>query len=64
MLSEPSIRSKLILGFVFIYLASFVNAQHEEEHVVDTTSGRFWGQIVVIFFLVCLSGVVAGIMIL
>jgi hypothetical protein len=61
MLLEPSIRSKLFFCFAFIYSVSLVNAQDEEEHPVDPTSGEFWGQIVAIFFLVCLSGIVAGI---
>jgi hypothetical protein len=60
MLLEPSIHSKLSFCFAFIYSVSLVNAQHEEEHAVDPMSSEFWGQIVAIFFLVCLSGIVAG----
>ncbi|GAA5814891.1 hypothetical protein MFLAVUS_008394 [Mucor flavus] len=43
-----------------LYPVVSVLAEPEEHHEVDTKSGEFWGQIVAIFFLVVLSGIVAG----
>lgn len=59
MLLKPSICILLFSYFALMYPAT-VLAEHEEHHEVDPTSGGFWGQIVAIFFLVILSGIVAG----
>jgi hypothetical protein len=60
MLLKPS-----ICALIFSCLLLFVNPAlaglgEEEEHEVDPKSGGFWGDIVAIFFLVILSGIVAG----
>lgn len=57
MLLRPSIYYGLML--LFAHLAS-AGGHEEEEHTVDPRSAEFWGQIVAIFFLVALSGIVAG----
>lgn len=56
MLLKPSIYYALISLFAQLALAG-----PEEEHEVDPKSAEFWGQIVAIFFLVAMSGIVAGI---
>lgn len=49
-----------ICALLLLLANTALAAQQEEEHVVDPRSGEFWGQIVAIFFLVILSGIVAG----
>lgn len=56
MLLKPSICVLFLSCLLYPVLAG----HDEEEHEVDPTSGEFWGQIVAIFFLVILSGIVAG----
>ncbi|KAL7323017.1 hypothetical protein PS15p_210979 [Mucor circinelloides] len=57
MLLKPSIYYAVISLFAQLALAG---GHEEEEHTVDPKSAEFWGQIVAIFFLVALSGIVAG----
>ncbi|KAG2230416.1 hypothetical protein INT48_007258, partial [Thamnidium elegans] len=57
---KPSIRVFISLYLVLVYPVVSVLAEPEEHHQVNTKSGEFWGQIVAIFFLVVLSGIVAG----
>jgi hypothetical protein len=57
MQKKPSICA---LFFLLANIVCSAAAAAEEEHVVDPRSGEFWGQIVAIFFLVVLSGIVAG----
>ncbi|KAG2214704.1 hypothetical protein INT46_000923 [Mucor plumbeus] len=55
MLLKSSIYYTLISLFAQLTLAG-----HEEEHEINPKSAEFWGQIVVIFLLVAMSGIVAG----
>ncbi|KAK4517953.1 uncharacterized protein ATC70_001302 [Mucor velutinosus] len=57
MLLKPSIYYGLISLFAQLALAE---EHEEEEHGMDPKSVEFWGQIIAIFFLVALSGIVAG----
>ena len=57
MLLKSSIYYTLISLFAQLTLAG-----HEEEHEINPKSAEFWGQIVVIFLLVAMSGIVAGIL--
>lgn len=60
MLLKPSF-SSLFISCIVLVCPTFVLAGHEEEeHTVDPTSSEFWGQIIAIFFLVIVSGIVAG----
>ncbi|KAI7896360.1 uncharacterized protein EV154DRAFT_589276 [Mucor mucedo] len=59
MLLKPFLYVLLFSCFVLNFPAT-VLAEPEEHHEVDPKSGAFWGQIVAIFFLVILSGIVAG----
>lgn len=59
MLLKPFLCVLLFLCFALSFPAT-VLAEHEEHHDIDPTSGGFWGQIIAIFFLVILSGIVAG----
>ncbi|KAL0135964.1 hypothetical protein V8B55DRAFT_1551947 [Mucor lusitanicus] len=56
MLLKPSIYYGLISLFAQLALAG---GHEEEEHTVDPKSAEFWGQIVAIFFLVALSGIMS-----
>lgn len=57
---KPSICVFISLYLILVYPVVSVLAEPEEHHEVDPKSGEFWGQIVAIFFLVVLSGIVAG----
>lgn len=59
MLLKPFLCVLLFSCFVLNFPA-IVLAEPEEHHEIDPKSGAFWGQIVAIFFLVILSGIVAG----
>lgn len=57
---KPSICVFLSLYLILVYPVVSVLAEPEEHHEVDPKSSEFWGQIVAIFFLVVISGIVAG----